>query len=233
MSELFRPCRAGTLISAGLFLMFCCSREISAQSAQSTKENVRVATIGHEDHGKKTLTAAITRVLSDTGQAKVVSYDEIAKSSEITFQGVKLAATLVEYETKKARYTHVACRSVDDCKKLLSSDGVKLDGVILVVSAADGPMQQTREHIALAHKLGIKSIVVFLNKVDLVDDPEILELVELEIRELLEKNGFKGDTAPIIRGSALKAMALEKARYDVGKSSILKLLEAMDAAFVK
>ncbi|HEV8577744.1 MAG TPA: GTP-binding protein [Thermoanaerobaculia bacterium] len=232
MMKIFNRWRASALVSLSFSLLFCCAMEISAQqgSAQPSKPVVRVATIGHQDHGKSTLAAAITRVLSDTGGAKLASYNELANASEISVQGVKLAAAQVEYETEKARYVHVDCRAAADCEKLLSGK-VKLDGVILVVSAADGPMPQTREQIVLAHKSGIESVIVYLNKVDLIDDPELLQLVELEVRELLTMNGFKGDTVPFIRGSAL--MALRNTRDDIGKSSILKLLSAMDAAFAK
>jgi elongation factor Tu len=229
MITFFRRRRASTWIAVGSFLLLCCAPKVSAQPAREAKPIVRVATIGHQDHGKSTLTAAITRVLSDTGGAKFASYNEIANSSEIDVQGVKLAAAQVEYETAGARYRHVDCRTADDCSKLLSSEPIELDGVILVISAADGPMPQTRDHIVLAHKRGIESIVVYLNKVDLADDPELLRLVELEVRELLTMNGFKGDAVPFIRGSAL--MALMNTREDIGKRSILELLSAMDARF--
>ena len=183
------------------------------------KPLVKVAVVGHQDHGKSTLTAAITRVLSDTGGAKLGSYSEISQSSKAR----------VEYETAKARYAHVDCRTNEDCQQILSAE--KPDGIILVVSAADGPMPQTLEHVRLAHKSGISSIVVYLNKMDMVDNPELIQLVELEIREMLSLNGFKGDMVPIVRGSAL--MALTGKNEEIGKSSILDLLAAMDAAFVK
>jgi elongation factor Tu len=185
----------------------------------SAKPVVKVAVAGHQDHGKSTLTAAITRVLSDAGGAKLASYEELSASP----------VARVEYETEKARYSHADCRTDEDCKKLLSEG--KLDGIILVVSAPDGPMPQTREQIQLAHKSGVPAIVVYLNKIDLVNDPDLLALEEREIRELLSRNGFKGDTVPIIRGSAYTA--LTGGNEEIGKSSILALLSAMDEAFVK
>ena len=210
-------------------------RRLLGSQASQLKEEIRetfakpvltVAVLGHEGHGKSTLTAAITRVMSATGAAKSVSYDQIANSSEITMQGITLAGAVVEYGTHRAHYIHIDCRAEADCVKLLSSREVKLDGVILVVSAADGPMPQTREQIRLAHERGIRSLVVYLNKIDMVDDPELLDLVELEVRELLSAHGFNGDEIPVIRGSAL--MALRGTRNEIGKDSILTLLDAMD-----
>lgn len=228
-----------TIVSlfAGFLLLLGCARapaqeaESGEISAPSAPPAVKIATLGHQSHGKSTLTAAITRVLSDAKSARFASYDEISNAEETSIQGVRLAAARVEYETAKARYEHLDCRTNADCEKLLSSKKIELDGVILVVSAADGPMPQTREQIVMAQKRGVSSIVVYLNKIDLVNDPELLDLVELEIRELLTMNGFKGDQVPVIRGSAL--MALKATRDDIGKDSILELLEAMDARFVR
>lgn len=185
----------------------------------AAKPLVKVAVVGHQDHGKSTLTAAITRVLSDSGRAQLGSYHEISQA----------AVARVEYETAKARYAHADCRTNADCAKLLAQGN--LDGIILVVSAADGPMPQTLEQIRLAYKSRVPAVVVYLNKVDLVNDPELLGLVELEVRELLSQNGFKGDKVPVIRGSAL--MALNGKIDEIGKSSIVELLSAMDDAFVK
>ncbi len=198
-------------------------------AAQPAKPVVRVATIGHQDHGKSTLTAAISRVLASGDN--FASYSEISNASEITVQGVRLNAAQVEYETGAAKYLHVDCRASEDCTKLLSSPKVKLDGVILVVSAQDGPMPQTLEHIRLAHKQGIPAVAVYINKVDVAIDPELLQLVEKEIRELLTLNGYKGDQVPVIRGSAL--MALKGERQDIGEDSIFILLAAMDAGFAR
>ena len=183
------------------------------------KPLVKVAVVGHQDHGKSTLTAAITRVLSDTGGAQLGSYHEISQA----------AVARVEYETAKARYAHADCKTNEDCAKLLSQG--KLDGIILVVSAADGPMPQTLEQIRLAYKSRVPEVVVYLNKIDMVQEPELLQLVETEVRALLSQNGYKGDKVAVIRGSAL--MALNGQNEEIGKSSIVELLSAMDDAFVK
>ncbi len=196
-----------------------------------TKPHVNVGTIGHVDHGKTTLTAAITRVMSAKGLAKYVSYDEVAKASES--QGrrdetkiLTIATSHVEYETENRHYAHVDCPGHADYVKNMITGAAQMDGAILVVSAADGPMPQTREHILLARQVGVPYIVVFLNKVDVVDDPELLELVELEVRELLTKYEFPGDTIPIIRGSAMAALQNPE---DASKTKpILDLLEAVD-----
>jgi elongation factor Tu len=198
-------------------------------AAQPRKPTVNVAVLGHDGHGKTTLTAAITKVLSKTGGATFVHYDDLASPSDISVQGVTLAAAKVEYETDKARYVHVDCRGHADCVKLLTAEGVTLDGVIVVVSAQDGPMPQTREQLVLAHKAGIESVVVYLNKVELATDAELLELVELELRELLKQIGFKEGNVSIIRGSAL--MALVGTNDKIGRDSILELLRAMDMNF--
>ncbi|OQA90518.1 MAG: Elongation factor Tu [Elusimicrobia bacterium ADurb.Bin231] len=197
-----------------------------------TKPHVNVGTIGHVDHGKTTLTAAITKVLEAKGFSKFVSYDEVAKASES--QGrrddtkiLTIAISHVEYETEKRHYAHIDCPGHADYVKNMITGAAQMDGAILVVSAADGPMPQTREHILLARQVNVPYIVVYLNKVDLVDDPELLDLVEMEIRDLLKKYDFPGDTVPIIRGSALKAMQGEKS--DVGEGSIWKLMDAIDS----
>jgi elongation factor Tu len=178
---------------------------------ERTKEHVNVGTIGHVDHGKTTLTAALTKVSADKGWAKFISYDEVAKASES--QGrrddtkiLTIATSHVEYQSEKRHYAHVDCPGHADYVKNMITGAAQMDGAILVVSAMDGPMPQTREHILLARQVGVPFIVVFLNKVDMVDDPELLDLVELEVRELLSKYEFPGDTVPVIRGSALKAL---------------------------
>jgi len=197
-----------------------------------TKPHVNVGTIGHIDHGKTTLTAAITKVCADKGWATFVPYDEVAKASES--QGrrddskiLTIATSHVEYQSESRHYAHVDCPGHADYIKNMITGAAQMDGAILVVSAADGPMPQTREHILLARQVGVPYIVVYLNKVDVVDDPELLDLVELEIRDLLSKYEFPGDKTPIVRGSALKAMQGDKS--DVGAGSIVKLLAALDS----
>jgi len=195
------------------------------------KPHVNIGTIGHVDHGKTTLTAALTKVSADKGMAKFISYDEVAKASES--QGrrdatkiMTIAISHVEYETANRHYAHVDCPGHADYVKNMITGAAQMDGAILVVSAADGPMPQTREHILLARQVGVPYIVVFLNKADKIDDKELLELVELEVRELLTKYGFPGEKTPIIHGSALKAM--EGDQGPLGVPSILQLLEAVD-----
>jgi elongation factor Tu len=216
-------------------LLFCCPADFFAQTrdrpTHQPKPTIRVLTLGHEFHGKSTLTAAITKVLYKTGGAKFVPYDDIENPPEVEVQGIKVAAAQVEYATDKARYIHIDCRSHSDYTKLLTSSGVALDGAILVVSAQDGPMPQTREHILMASKKGIKSIVVYMNKVDLIGDAELLDLVELEVRELLTRYGFNGKEVPVIRGSSL--MALVGTRNDIGESTVIELLRAMDKHFAE
>ena len=213
--------------------LFCCPSDSIAQTRNrptyQPKPTIRVLTLGHENHGKSTLTAAITKVLYKTGGAKFVPYDDIENPPEAEVQGIKVAAAQVEYETDKARYIHIDCRSHSDYTKLLTSKAVGLDAAILVVSAQDGPMPQTREHIQLASKKGIKSIVVYINKVDLINDAELVDLVELEVREQLTAYGFNGKEVPFIRGSAL--MALVGTRNDIGGNTIIELLRAMDKRF--
>src|ERR1700726_722607 len=172
------------------------------------KPHVNVGTIGHIDHGKTTLTAALVKVQSKKGLAKAISYADIAKGGTVrdATKTVTIAVSHVEYESEKRHYAHVDCPGHADYVKNMITGAAQMDGAILVVSAADGPMPQTREHILLARQVGVPSVVVFLNKVDMMDDEELLELVELEVRELLSKNHFPGDGVPIIRGSALKAL---------------------------
>ncbi len=195
------------------------------------KPHVNVGTIGHVDHGKTTLTSALTKVMGDTGKAKFIPYDEVAKASES--QGrrdptkiLTIAISHVEYETENRHYAHVDCPGHADYVKNMITGAAQMDGAILVVSAADGPMPQTREHILLARQVGVPYIVVFLNKADKVEDKELLELVELEVRELLSKYGFPGDDVPVVIGSAIKA--IEGDQSEVGVPSIMRLLEAID-----
>ncbi|KAK4418238.1 Elongation factor Tu, mitochondrial [Sesamum alatum] len=191
-----------------------------------TKPHVNVGTIGHVDHGKTTLTAAITKVLAEEGKAKAVAFDEIDKAPEEKKRGITIATAHVEYETAKRHYAHVDCPGHADYVKNMITGAAQMDGGILVVSAPDGPMPQTKEHILLARQVGVPSLVCFLNKVDAVDDPELLELVEMELRELLSFYKFPGDDIPIVRGSALSA--LEGTNEEIGKKAILKLMEAVD-----
>ncbi len=187
---------------------------------------MNVGTIGHVDHGKTTLTAAITKVAAQQGLASFMAYDQIDKAPEEKARGITIATAHVEYQTKNRHYAHVDCPGHADYVKNMITGAAQMDGAILVVSAADGPMPQTREHILLARQVGVPYIVVYLNKVDMVDDPELLELVELEVRELLTKYNFPGDKTPIIRGSATKA--LEGDKGDLGEMSIARLMEAID-----
>ncbi|ESQ36596.1 hypothetical protein EUTSA_v10007606mg [Eutrema salsugineum] len=191
-----------------------------------TKPHVNVGTIGHVDHGKTTLTAAITKVLAEEGQAKAVAFDEIDKAPEEKKRGITIATAHVEYETAKRHYAHVDCPGHADYVKNMITGAAQMDGGILVVSAPDGPMPQTKEHILLARQVGVPSLVCFLNKVDAVDDEELLELVEMELRELLSFYKFPGDEIPIVRGSALSA--LQGTNDEIGRKAILKLMEAVD-----
>jgi elongation factor Tu len=200
---------------------------MSKQKFERKKPHLNIGTIGHVDHGKTTLTAAITKVLEKKGMAKFMAYDQIDKAPEERERGVTINIAHVEYETAKRHYAHVDCPGHADYIKNMITGAAQMDGAILVVSAADGPMPQTREHILLARQVGVPAIVVFLNKADMVDDKEILELVELEVRELLSKYQFPGDTTPIITGSALKA--LEGDASDMGEGAILKLMDAIDS----
>lgn len=194
---------------------------------QRTKPHVNIGTIGHVDHGKTTLTAAITKVLSKTGGAEFKAYDQIDAAPEEKERGITINTAHVEYETAKRHYAHVDCPGHADYVKNMITGAAQMDGAILVVSAADGPMPQTREHILLAKQVGVPAIVVFLNKVDMVEDKELLDLVEMEVRELLSKYDFPGDTIPIIKGSALKA--LEGDTSELGEPAIQALMDAVDA----
>ncbi len=191
------------------------------------KPHVNVGTIGHVDHGKTTLTSAITKVLSLKGLAEMMAYDQIDKAPEEKERGLTIAIAHVEYETDKRHYAHIDCPGHADYIKNMITGAAQMDGAILVVSAADGPMPQTREHILLARQVRVPSIVVFLNKADMVDDPELVELVELEIRELLSQYDFPGDEIPIVKGSALKAM--ESSAKDINAEEYRCILELMDA----
>jgi elongation factor Tu len=199
---------------------------MSKQKFERKKPHLNIGTIGHVDHGKTTLTAAITKVLEKQGKAKFLAYDQIDKAPEERERGVTINIAHVEYETDKRHYAHVDCPGHADYIKNMITGAAQMDGAILVVSAADGPMPQTREHILLARQVGVPAIVVYLNKADMVDDKELLDLVELEVRELLSKYKFPGDDTPIVVGSALKA--LEGDPSDLGEGSILKLMDAVD-----
>ncbi len=194
---------------------------------ERTKPHVNIGTIGHVDHGKTTLTAAITKVLAGKGQAEFKAFDQIDNAPEERERGITIATAHVEYETDKRHYAHVDCPGHADYVKNMITGAAQMDGAILVVSAADGPMPQTREHILLARQVGVPFIVVYLNKADMVDDEELLELVELEIRELLSSYDFPGDDIPIIKGSALKALNGDK--DELGEDSVNKLMDAVDS----
>ena len=193
---------------------------------ERTKPHCNIGTIGHVDHGKTSLTAAITKVLAKTGGATFTAYDQIDKAPEERARGITISTAHVEYETKKRHYAHVDCPGHADYVKNMITGAAQMDGAILVVSAADGPMPQTREHILLARQVGVPALVVYLNKMDMAD-PELVELVELEVRDLLSSYQFPGDEIPIIKGSAL--CALEDREPELGEQSILKLMEAVDA----
>src|SRR4030081_2616869 len=195
------------------------------QKFERTKPHVNVGTIGHIDHGKTTLTAAITKVLAEKGGAEFRSFDSIDNAPEEKARGITIATAHVEYETDKRHYAHVDCPGHADYIKNMITGAAQMDGAILVVAATDGPMPQTREHILLASQVGVKYIVVALNKVDAVDDEELLELVELEVRELLSKYDFPGDDIPVVRCSALKALEGDKA----AEEGVLKLMDAVDS----
>ena len=190
------------------------------------KPHCNIGTIGHVDHGKTSLTAAITKVLAETGGATFSAYDQIDKAPEEKARGITISTAHVEYETEKRHYAHVDCPGHADYVKNMITGAAQMDGAILVVSAADGPMPQTREHILLARQVGVPALVVFLNKVDQVDDEELLELVELEVRELLSSYEFPGDDIPITKGSAL--MALEDKRPEIGHDAVLELMKTVD-----
>src|SRR3989440_2585022 len=199
---------------------------MAKEAFKRDKPHLNVGTIGHVDHGKTTLTAAITSVLAKKGMAEIRAYDSIDNAPEEKERGITINTAHVEYSSDKRHYAHVDCPGHADYVKNMITGAAQMDGAILVVSAADGPMPQTREHILLARQVGVPSIVVFLNKVDVVDDPELLDLVELEVRELLTKYQFSGDKAPVIRGAAIKALNGEKGEF--ADEAILKLYEALD-----
>ena len=190
------------------------------------KPHCNVGTIGHVDHGKTSLTAAITKILAKTGGATYTAYDQIDKAPEEKARGITISTAHVEYETKARHYAHVDCPGHADYVKNMITGAAQMDGAILVVSAADGPMPQTREHILLARQVGVPALVVYLNKIDMVDDPELIELVEMEVRELLSSYQFPGDDIPIVKGSAL--CALEDRNPELGEQSILELMKAVD-----
>jgi elongation factor Tu len=197
---------------------------LSKQKFERDKPHVNVGTIGHIDHGKTTLTAALTKVLSEKGMAEETTFDQIDKAPEEKERGITIATAHVEYSTDKRHYAHVDCPGHHDYIKNMITGAAQMDGAILVVSAADGPMPQTREHVLLARQVNVPYIVVFLNKVDMVDDPELLELVEVEVRELLSNYEFPGDDVPVIKGSALKALEGD----EEAKNSIMELTAALD-----
>jgi len=199
---------------------------MSKEKFERTKPHCNIGTIGHVDHGKTTLTAAITKVLAEAGGAVATAFDEIDKAPEEKARGITISTAHVEYETKNRHYAHVDCPGHADYVKNMITGAAQMDGAIIVVSAADGPMPQTREHILLARQVGVPALVVYMNKVDQVDDDELLELVEMEIRELLSSYDFPGDDIPIVMGSALAA--LEGRDDEIGKESILKLMDAVD-----
>ena len=200
---------------------------MSKAKFERTKPHVNIGTIGHVDHGKTTLTAAITKVLAEAGGAEFRAFDMIDNAPEERERGITIATAHVEYQTEKRHYAHVDCPGHADYVKNMITGAAQMDGAILVVSAADGPMPQTREHILLARQVGVPAIVVFLNKADMVDDAELMELVELEVRELLSAYDFPGDDIPIVAGSALAA--LEGRDDEIGKNKILELMEAVDS----
>src|SRR5579859_6172245 len=202
------------------------SRGMAKSKFERNKPHCNIGTIGHVDHGKTSLTAAITKVLAKTGGATFTAYDQIDKAPEEKARGITIATAHVEYETKKRHYAHVDCPGHADYVKNMITGAAQMDGAILVVSAADGPMPQTREHILLARQVGVPALVVFMNKCDMVDDPELLELVELEVRELLSSYDFPGDDIPIVKGSAL--CALEDKQPEIGHDAILALMAEVD-----
>src|SRR5476649_1103702 len=200
---------------------------MAKEAFQRNKPHVNIGTIGHVDHGKTTLTAAITTILSKKGFAEAKKYDEIDAAPEERERGITINTAHVEYETNARHYAHVDCPGHADYIKNMITGAAQMDGAILVVSAADGPMPQTREHILLARQVGVPAIVVYLNKADMVDDPELIELVELEVRELLSKYDFPGDDTPIVVGSAVKA--LQGDQSEIGEPAVLRLMEAVDS----
>jgi elongation factor Tu len=199
---------------------------MAKEKFERSKPHCNIGTIGHVDHGKTSLTAAITKILAEKGGAKYTAYDEIDKAPEERARGITISTAHVEYQTEKRHYAHVDCPGHADYVKNMITGAAQMDGAILVVSAADGPMPQTREHILLARQVGVPALVVYMNKVDMVDDPELIELVEMEVRELLSSYEFPGDDIPVIKGSAL--CALEDRDQKLGRDSVLELMEAVD-----
>jgi elongation factor Tu len=199
---------------------------MAKEKFERTKPHCNIGTIGHVDHGKTSLTAAITKVLAESGGATFTAYDQIDKAPEEKARGITISTAHVEYETTNRHYAHVDCPGHADYVKNMITGAAQMDGAILVVSSADGPMPQTREHILLARQVGVPALVVFMNKVDMVDDPELLDLVELEVRELLSKYDFPGDDIPIVKGSAL--CALEDRQPEIGRDAVLKLMAEVD-----
>ncbi|MDG2000801.1 MAG: GTP-binding protein, partial [Alphaproteobacteria bacterium] len=204
---------------------------MAKEKFERNKPHVNIGTVGHVDHGKTTLTAAITKVMSEASGGDAIAYDEIDKAPEERERGITINTAHVEYETGERHYAHVDCPGHADYVKNMITGAAQMDGGILVVSASDGPMPQTREHILLARQVGVPALCVFLNKCDQVDDPELMELVEMEIRELLTQYEFPGDDIPIIKGSALKA--LEGDTSDIGVPSIVELMKQVDAYIPK
>jgi elongation factor Tu len=203
---------------------------MAKEKFERTKPHVNIGTIGHVDHGKTTLTAAITKVLANKGLAQYISFDQIDKAPEERERGITIATAHVEYQTEKRHYAHVDCPGHADYIKNMITGAAQMDGAILVVSAADGPMPQTREHVLLARQVNVPYLVVYMNKVDMVDDPELLELVELEVRELLSSYEFPGDDVPVIKGSALKALECGCGKPECANcKSIYELMDAVDA----
>ncbi len=202
---------------------------MSKEKFERTKPHLNVGTIGHVDHGKTTLTAALTKCMAEKHGGQFLAYDQIDKAPEEKARGITIATAHVEYQSDKRHYAHVDCPGHADYVKNMITGAAQMDGAILVVSAADGPMPQTREHILLAGQVGVPYIVVYLNKADMVDDAELLELVEMEVRELLTKYNFPGDTTPIVTGSALKALGGDQS--EIGVPSVIKLVEVMDEYF--
>src|SRR5262250_983300 len=199
---------------------------MAKEKFERTKPHCNIGTIGHVDHGKTSLTAAITKVLAEKGQAQFKAYDQIDAAPEEKARGITINTAHVEYETGKRHYAHVDCPGHADYVKNMITGAAQMDGAILVVSAADGPMPQTREHILLARQVGVPALVVYMNKVDMVDDEELLELVELEVRELLSSYDFPGDDIPVVKGSALAA--LEGKDANIGHDSIVELMQAVE-----
>jgi len=199
---------------------------MAKEKFERSKPHCNIGTIGHVDHGKTSLTAAITKILAETGGATYTAYDQIDKAPEERARGITISTAHVEYQTKNRHYAHVDCPGHADYVKNMITGAAQMDGAILVVSAADGPMPQTREHILLARQVGVPALVVYMNKVDMVDDPELIELVEMEVRELLSSYEFPGDDIPVIKGSAL--CALEDRDQKLGRDSVLELMEAVD-----